>query len=87
MDAVVDKAVEEIALQGRAGCSLSRLWQLVDLPDALKPHVWWHLRSRQTQISFTTSALLAAKWAAAGRNGQLGARAAAYGGGAPGTLP
>lgn len=64
MDAVVDHAVEEIALEGRSGCSLDRLWQLVDLPDALKQAVWTCLLSRPAQIQFTTAALLAPRWGA-----------------------
>jgi hypothetical protein len=59
MDALLGQAVTEVALEGRAGCSPSALWQrLGGLPDALKPFLWRQLRGMPEQIAFTTRGIL-----------------------------
>ena len=63
MDEVLDVAIDEVALAGRSGCSLDALWAALEgrgkaLPDALKPFIWLELRSRPSQVQFTTAALL-----------------------------
>lgn len=63
MDSLITAAVEEVALEGRAGCSPRTLWARlcergVQVPDKLKEIVWRQLRAMPHQIQFTTAGLL-----------------------------
>lgn len=68
MDALLAAAVEEVALEGRAGCSPGTLWQrlserMFPVPETLKPLIWQELRNMPQQIQFTTAGLLAPRYA------------------------
>jgi hypothetical protein len=66
MDALVGACVEEVALEGRAGCSPAALWSRLEdrqfpITGALRPRVWAALRGMPDQIQFTTRGLLTAR--------------------------
>ena len=68
MDSLLTAAVEEVALEGRAGCSPCALWTRLEergvtLPDIIKPFVWQQLRAMPDQIQFSTSGLLGSRCA------------------------
>lgn len=59
MDAILTAAVSEVALEGSRGCSVPKLWKLLEerlhpIPDALRPHIWRQLGRMPEQIGFTT---------------------------------
>jgi hypothetical protein len=63
MDALLAASVEEVALEGRAGCSPSTLWRrlserMMVVPEVIKPLVWQQLKAMHNQIQFTTAGLL-----------------------------
>jgi hypothetical protein len=69
MDALLAACVEEVALEGRAGCSPEALWGRLQerqfaVSEALKAHVWSALRGMPNEIQFTTRGLLAPRWGA-----------------------
>ena len=57
MDALLGLAVQEVALEGRSGCSPGNLWQRLalhkPLPETLKPYLWRQLRAMPEQIAFS----------------------------------
>ena len=73
MDAILSAAVSEVALEGGRGCSVTKLWKLLEerhlpVPGALRTHVWRELKRMPEQIGFTTEARLRAAARCAPRN-------------------